>query len=77
MKEPTFRFMKEYANFKREALKREKVYSLHPEQIDKAVDLVDKTLRMGLRGLLTCDECMMNIAKINNYYMMEVWDVES
>jgi len=77
MKESSCRFMKEYANFKKAALAREREYSLHPETVDKAIESVDKVLRMGLRGLLTCDECMMNIARINNSYMMEVWEVES
>lgn len=77
MKESSCRFMKEYANFKKAALAREREYSLNPGAIDKAIESVDKVLRMGLRGLLTCDECMMNIARINNSYMMEVWDVEA
>ena len=65
------RFLKEYANFKKANLL--ELRDLNPARVDAAVDQVDKVLRMTLRGLLTVDEGMFNIARIDNGYMMEVW----
>jgi len=71
MKESSCRFLKEYANFKKEKLL--ELRDLNPARVDAAVDQVDKVLRMTLRGLLTVDEGMFNIARVDNGYMMEVW----
>lgn len=71
MKESSMRFLKEYANFKKAKLL--ELRDLNPARVDAAVDQVDKVLRMTLRGLLTVDEGMFNIARIDNGYMMEVW----
>ena len=75
MKESSMRFIKEYANFKKASLK--DLRDLNPERVDKAISQVDLIVRMARRGLITADECMMNIAHVDNHYMMEVWKTEN
>ena len=58
------RFIKEYANYKKESIKN---YELMKEEIKgKALNEIDNVLKAKERGMITVDETILSIANILN-----------
>lgn len=61
MKEPKYRFVKEYANYKAKQIKNNPFWS--DERKAEAIENNQKILRKWKRGLITIDEAMRCIAE--------------
>lgn len=61
MKEPKYRFVKEYANYKEKQIKSNPFWS--NERKAEAIEANQKIIRAWERGLLTIDETLAEIAR--------------
>ena len=68
----TFRFIKEYANFQKKQLEKEKsIYSGDSERAkmcDNFIERIDNAVNYANRGYITVNECMAIIANPIEHY---------